>query len=223
MVTLAPELPGALGLVRELARRGIVVSAGHSAATYDEARTAIDAGLTYATHLFNGMSPLDHRAPGVVGAMLADERVTVGMIADGIHVHPAVISLVWRLVGPGRFSAVTDAVAGLGLPDGTSSLAGAPVEVGPTGARSGGRLAGGVLGLDAVVRDLVAFCGASRDDAVGSVTSVPARLLGLSAERGSLSPGSRADITLLTPDLEVAATIVGGTVVHAAPEHVAWA
>jgi N-acetylglucosamine-6-phosphate deacetylase len=215
MVTLAPELPGALDLVRALVARGVVVSAGHSDATYEEAVAGIDAGITYATHLFNGMAPLDHRTPGLIGALLADDRVTVGLIPDGLHVHPAVLRTVWRAVGPARFSAVTDAIAALGLPPGDYPLGGATVTTGPTGAWSGGRLAGSLLALDAAIRNLVRFCGASVAHAVGSVTTVPARVLGLNGERGALRVGSLADLTILTPDLEIAATIVGGCVVHA--------
>jgi N-acetylglucosamine-6-phosphate deacetylase len=223
LVTLAPELPGALELIRALVARGVVVSAGHSAATFEEAAAAIDAGITYATHLFNGMAPLDHRAPGLIGALLADDRVTVGMIADGVHVHPAVVGLVWRLVGSHRFSAVTDAVAALGMPPGAFALGGATLEADSTGVRSGGRLAGGAVGLDAVVRNVVSFTGASVEEAVGTVTSVPAGLLGLDGSRGTVRPGFCADLTLLTRDLDVAATIVRGRVAWADRGLVAWA
>jgi N-acetylglucosamine-6-phosphate deacetylase len=223
IVTLAPELPGALELIPVLAERGVIVSAGHSAATFEEASAAIDAGITYATHLFNGMAPLDHRAPGLIGALLGDDRVTVGMIVDGVHVHPAVIGLVWRLVGSRRFSGVTDAVAALGMPPGAFALGGATVEADATGARSGGRLAGGAVGLDVVARNIASFTGASVEDALGTVTSVPARLLGLGRSRGGIQPGFCADLTLLTSDLRVAATIVGGRVAWADAGLVTWA
>jgi N-acetylglucosamine-6-phosphate deacetylase len=222
-VTLAPELPGALEVIRALAARGVVVSAGHSGATFEVASAAIDAGVTYATHLFNGMAPLDHRAPGLIGALLGDDRVTVGMIVDGVHVHPAVIGLVWRLVGGGRFSGVTDAVAALGMPPGAFALGGATIEADSTAARSAGRLAGGAVGLDAVVRNIATFAGASVAEALGTVTSVPARLLGLGGSRGAVEPGFWADLTLLTSDLRVAATIVRGRVAWSDPGLVAWA
>ena len=180
MVTIAPELPGALELIAVLARRGIVVAIGHTDATFDEARAGIDAGATYATHLFNAMAPLDHRAPGPIAALLADARVTIGLIVDGIHVHPAMIDLVWRTVGRDRVSVVTDAMAALGMPAGRYSLGAVDVEVDAAGAaRTDGRLAGATVGLDAAVTNLQAFTGASAADALATVTTVPSRLLRL--------------------------------------------
>ena len=118
MVTLAPELPGALDLVGVLVARGVVVSAGHSMATIEQARAGFEAGISYGTHIFNAMPPLDHRQPGLAGAILADSRVTAGMIADGIHVHPDIVSLVWKAKGAANTSLVTDAMAALGIDDG---------------------------------------------------------------------------------------------------------
>jgi N-acetylglucosamine-6-phosphate deacetylase len=180
MVTLAPELPGALQLVTSLVRSGVVVSAGHSAATFDEARTGFDAGIRTVTHLFNAMPPLDHRRPGLVGAALADERVTIGLIPDGLHVHPAVCGLVWRAVGPDRLAIVTDAIAGLGMPAGRYQLAGLDCVVDGESARlPGGGLAGSVLAMDRAVRNLAAFAGITEAEALLAATVVPARLLGL--------------------------------------------
>jgi N-acetylglucosamine-6-phosphate deacetylase len=214
LVTLAPELPGAPDLIRALAGRGIVVSAGHSAASLDEASAGIEAGVRYATHLFNGMRELDHREPGVIAALLLDDRVIVGLIPDGVHLHPSIVRLVWRLVGAGRLSAVTDAIASLGMPPGLYPLGGGTVEVDETRAHVDGRLAGSVLSLDQAVRNLVAFTGSSVSDAIGTVTRVPARLLGMERERGSLSVGCAADVVLLDDELAVAFTIVGGRIVH---------
>jgi len=216
MVTLAPELPGALDLIQRLNARGVLVAAGHSEASASEAAAGIEAGLRYATHLFNAMPPLDHRAPGLVGALLADRRVALGLIVDGLHVDPLLIDLVWRLAGPGRLSLVTDAMAALGCGHGTFPLGDAQVTVSDSGARlADGRLAGSVISLDAALRNLVRFTGCAPADALETVTATPARLLRL-ADRGRLRPGARADVVLLTPDLEVAATFVGG-----APTHVA--
>jgi N-acetylglucosamine-6-phosphate deacetylase len=214
LVTLAPELPGATALIRELADRGVVVSVGHSAASLEEAACGIDAGARYATHLFNGMRPLDHREPGLITALLLDERVTVGVIPDGIHVHPELLRLVWRLVGPDRFSVVTDAIAALGMPPGRYVLGGRTVEVDEGRAQLDGRLAGSVLSLDTAVRNIAAFTGCPVAEAIGTVTHVPARLLGITGERGSLSVGGVADLVLLTGELSVAGTIVRGMVVH---------
>jgi N-acetylglucosamine-6-phosphate deacetylase len=181
MVTLAPELPGALAVVEALVGNGVVVSAGHSAATWDQARAGFDAGVRGVTHLFNAMAPLDHREPGIAGAALADERVTVWLIPDGLHVHPGLVGLVRRTVGADRLAVVTDAIAALGMPPGRHSLAGRLVDCDETSARlPDGTLAGSVIGLDAAVRNLAAFAGCSPDEARLAATVVPARLLGLS-------------------------------------------
>lgn len=180
MVTLAPELPRALEVVAALADRGVVVSIGHSEASHDEARSAFDAGARFVTHLFNAMPPLGHREPGIVGAALADERITLGLIPDGLHVHPTVVRLAWRLVGPTRLAVVSDAIAALGMPPGRYRLAGREVVVDERSARlPDGVLAGSVLPLDAAVRNLATFAGIDVAEARRAATDVPARLLGL--------------------------------------------
>jgi len=215
IVTLAPELPGAIELTRELVLRGIVVSIGHTAASAAETQVAFDAGARFVTHLFNAMPALDRRAPGPIGVALADRRVTVGLIADGLHVDPLLVEMVWRSAGPGRVSAVTDAIAALGRPPGRYPLGSVEVTVDDTSARlPDGRLAGSLLSLDRAVRNLRAFTGASIAEAVGSVTSTPAHLLGVGATYGVLAEGRAADLALLTADLEVAATIVGGRLAY---------
>jgi N-acetylglucosamine-6-phosphate deacetylase len=157
------------------------------------------------------MPSVDHRAPGLIVAALEDPRVTVGMIPDGIHVAPPVVALAWRSVGPDRFSVVTDAMAALGKPPGRFRLGTIDVDVDATSARlADGRLAGSIVDIGAAVRNLMTFTGCTAADAVGSVTSVPARLLGLGHERGALGVGSVADVTLLAPDMQIAGTIVGG-------------
>lgn len=180
MVTLAPELPGALGVVALLVGSGVVVSAGHSAATYAQAVAGFDAGIRSVTHLFNAMGRLDHRAPGLVGAALVDQRVTIGLIPDGLHVHPALVAIVRRAVGGDRLAVVSDAIAALGMAPGQYRLAGRDVTCDGTSARlSGGGLAGSVIGLDEAVRNLAAFAGVPLADAALAATDVPARLLGL--------------------------------------------
>lgn len=219
LVTLAPERPGALPLIEELVGRGVIVAIGHTSASADQARAAFDAGVTAVTHLFNAMPGLDHRRPGPVGVGLADPRVTVGLIPDGLHVDPLVVDLVWRLAGPGRVAVVTDAIAALGMPPGRYPLGTVEVLVDDSGARlPDGRLAGSVLSLDRAVRNLRAFTGASIAEAVASVTTTPARLLGVTATHGLLRPGASADVTLMSPDLEVVATFVRGRLAHRAPE-----
>jgi N-acetylglucosamine-6-phosphate deacetylase len=180
MVTLAPELPGALDVVRALVANGVVVSAGHSAATWVQAQAGFDAGIRSVTHLFNAMAKLDHREPGLPGAALADDRVTIGLIPDGLHVHPGLVALVRRTVGPDRLAVVTDAIAALGMPPGEHRLAGRHVIVDETSCRlPDGTLAGTLIGLDAAVRNLADFATCSIEEARLATTAVPARLLGL--------------------------------------------
>lgn len=227
IVTIAPELTGALDLISELAARGVVVSIGHSNATLEEARAGIEAGASYATHLFNAMPPLDHRTPGIAAAVLGDERVTVGMIPDTIHIHPTVLDLAYRIAGLERFSIVTDAMAALGMPHGNFRLGARDVTVDETGCRlPDGLLAGSNLRLDTGVRNLAAATGLGVETAVAAATSVPARLLGLT-DRGRITPGAHADLTIVTPDFETAGTIIDGRLVWAGPalepQVAAWA
>jgi len=211
MATIAPELPGAADLMRELVARGVTVSAGHSAADHDQAVAGFDAGATYVTHLFNAMPPLGHRAPGLAGAALVDPRVTLGLIADGVHVHPAVVRLVAAAAGPGRLSLVTDATAALGMPVGRYQLGGRDVVLDRSSVRlaGDGRLAGSALSADQALRRFRSITGWGAAETLGTMTSVPARLLRL-ADRGALRVGGRGDFTLFTPDLDVVATFVGG-------------
>ncbi len=218
LVTLAPELPGALAIVALLSGRGVLVSAGHSAATFDQAKAGIDAGIRYGTHLFNAMPTLQHREPGLPGALLTDPRATVGLIADGVHTHPAIVSLAWQALGSRRLSLVTDAMAALGMPAGTHRLGDFDVNVDATSARlADGTLAGSVLSLDQALRTLVAMTGCSLDDALPTMTSTAARAIGVDRERGRLAPGAVGDVVLLSPDLHVRTTIVGGDIVYVAP------
>jgi N-acetylglucosamine-6-phosphate deacetylase len=215
LVTLAPELPGALEAIRTLRKRGVVVSAGHSMATVEEAKAGFQAGITYGTHLFNAMPPLEHREPGLAGALLAERNVMVGLIADGIHLHPDIVALSWRAKGHEHLSLVTDAMAALGMPPGDYKLGESVVTVNGTSARlPDGRLAGSLLSLDQAIRNVVAFAGCDPAEAVISATAVPARLLGVEAQRGEIAPGLRADLVLLTHDLQVNATFVVGEMVY---------
>lgn len=218
LVTLAPELPGALDIIQRLSERGIAVSAGHSIAAFDEAQAGVQAGLTYATHLFNAMPPLDHREPGLVGAALSETAITTGLIVDAIHVHPSMVAVAYRSKGAARFSLVTDAMAALGMSPGHYVLGDFEVTVDETSARlADGRLAGSVLSLDQAVRNLMAFTGCSLAEALATVTTTPARLLNLS-DRGRLAPGCRADLVVLDADHQVTQTIIGGEVVYTAAE-----
>lgn len=220
ILTLAPELPRGLDVIRLLSRRGVVAAVGHTDADAATAAAAIDAGARYATHLFNAMPPFRHRMPGAVGALLADARVTVGLILDRHHLDPIVVSLVERMAH-GRVSLVSDAIAALGLGDGSHRLGGMTVEVLDGAARlPNGTLAGSATPLDVCLRSFAAMTRAP-EEAIGAVTSVPARLLGLDDGRGALMIGGRADVVLLDAELEVQATIIGGEVAYAV-EALGW-
>lgn len=213
IVTLAPELAGGLELIRLLVGRGVVVAIGHTDASQAEARAAFDAGASAVTHLTNAMAKdLDG---GVGGAALADRRVTVGVIADGLHMEPDIVATAWRAAGAGRVALVTDAIAALGMPPGRYPLGSMAVTVDASSARlDDGRLAGSILSLDQAVRNVRTFTGASIGEAVAAVTTTPARLLGLESRFGVLAGGAAADVTLLTSDLSIAATIVGGRLAY---------
>lgn len=214
LVTLAPELQGADKVIAALLERGVIVSAGHSMATYEQGTTAFNAGISYSTHLFNAMPPLDHREPGLPLAALDQPRVTTGIIADGIHVHPAMVALAWKLKGQQHLNLVTDAMAALGMPPGQFMLGDHRVISDGKSARlPDGRLAGSVLSLDEAVRNLIAFTGCNLEEAIATVTSTPARLLNMGA---SIEPGQPANLVLLNSSLEVVATIVQGEVCYGA-------
>jgi len=218
MVTLAPELPGAAEVIGALAERGVVVAAGHTDATAACARAAVDAGVRAVTHLFNAMAPMHPREPGLAGAVLAGLPVVAGVIVDGHHVAHEMIRLAWRALGPRRRLLVSDATAGLGAPAGRYRLGDAEIASDGQAVRTpGGALGGSACGLDACVRNVVAYTGCAPADAVAAVTSVPASLLE-TAERGSLRPGAAADLVLLDPDLRVAMTVVGGVVAYRRPD-----
>ena len=217
LVTLAPELPGALEVIAALSSRGVLVSEGHTMANYDQAVAGFDAGARFGTHLFNAMPALGHRDPGLPGALLTDDRVTVGFIADGVHTHPSVIKLVWRVLGSERLNLVTDAMAALGMPAGKHVLGDYEVIVDATSARlADGTLAGSILSLDQAVRNLVAVAGCTLAEALPTVTTTPARAIGLDGERGRIEPGHVADMVLLSRDLRVRTTITEGKVAYRA-------
>jgi len=211
LVTLAPERPGALDLIRRLRAQGITVSLGHTNATAAELRAGIDAGATMVTHLFNAMSPFTHRAPGAAGAALTDERVVAGLIADGVHVDPLAIKLALAAKGCGGIALVTDATAAAGLGPGRHQLGGVEIISDGRAARLAANpstLAGSTLILDQALRNFVAFTGAPSGDALATATSVPACLLGL-VDRGRLTSESRADLVLLSETLRVETTFFG--------------
>ena len=199
MVTLAPELPGALVAIPELVAAGVVVAVGHSDATYDETRAALEAGATAGTHLFNAMPPLHHREPGPVAALL-ESSAYLELVADGVHVHPAVLALAWRA---GRTALVTDAMAAAGAADGEYTLGSLSVVVRNGEARlPSGAIAASTATLASSLRYATSMAGVPLPDALAAVTSTPAAMLGLEGV-GDLAPGSYADLVELSDDLEV--------------------
>ncbi|MDQ4086340.1 MAG: N-acetylglucosamine-6-phosphate deacetylase [Actinomycetota bacterium] len=215
MVTLAPELDGGLSAVRRVVDAGALAAVGHTDADYEVTAAAVDAGASVATHLFNAMPPLHHRAPGPVAALLEDSRVTVELINDGAHLHDAVVTLTIRSVGPGRVAFVTDAMAAAGSGDGRYRLAGRPVTVRDGVARlaEGGSIAGSTLTADTAVRRAVR-CGVDIVDAVSAAATTPARLLGLQGVTGAIDPGLAADLVVLDDDLRVDAVMCRGRWLH---------
>src|SRR5690349_5498594 len=209
-MTVAPELPKAEYLVGEAARRGICVSVGHSDSALEPVQAAIAAGARHATHTFNAMRPLDHRDPGILAAVLADDRLTADIIADGIHVHPEVVELFLRAKGPERAVLITDAISATGMGDGRYRLGSFEVEVRGQRCEYQGKLAGSVLTLDRAVRNVMDFAGWDLADAVRAATLNPARVAGVAGRKGTLTPGADADIVVLTPRGEVVRTIVAG-------------
>ncbi|MEV5733766.1 N-acetylglucosamine-6-phosphate deacetylase [Streptomyces sp. NPDC052292] len=205
MVTLATELPGGIDSVRLLAEHGVIAAVGHTDATYEQTVAAVDAGATVATHLFNAMPPLGHRAPGPIAALLEDERVTVELINDGTHLHPAALELAFRHAGAGRVAFITDAMDAAGIGDGRYMLGPLEVEVSEGVARlvHGGSIAGSTLTLDRAFKRAVTVDGLPVPDAVTALSANPARLLGMSDRIGSLEPGKDADLVLLDADFDL--------------------
>jgi N-acetylglucosamine-6-phosphate deacetylase len=214
VMTLAPELPGsekAAELIREI---GAVASIGHTDATYEETLRALDAGFSKGTHLYNAMSSFEHRAPGAVGALLTDDRVRAGIIADGVHVHEGALRLAYREKGPGGLALVTDAMEAAGMDEGEYELSGRRVRLENDAVRlPDGTLAGSVLTIDQAVRNAVEFLGIPLEDAVRMASETPARILGLS-EKGRVAPGADADLVVLSAEGMVEETIVAGETVY---------
>lgn len=218
MVTLAPELPGSNAAIRRFVEADVVVAVGHTNASYEQTHHAIALGATVGTHLFNAMPPLHHREPGPALALLADQRVTVELIADGVHVHPDVVRTVIQWVGPDRVAVVTDAIAAAGYGDGAYRLGSVPIDVesGVARVRGTSTIAGSTATMDQLFRAVAGLGGDTETDrdaallaAVQTTSTTPARALRLDRV-GSLRPGYDADLVVLEGDLQIRAIMRHG-------------
>ena len=214
LFTIAPEMPGALDCIREVTQKtNLRVSMGHTAANYEEAKAGIEAGVRHATHLFNAMTPLNHRDPGVVGAALADDRVMTGMIADTFHISADLFGLVAKVKGD-NLILITDCTRAGGLADGVYTLGGQPIYVKGIECRlKDGTIAGSVLRLNNAVRNVRAHTNLPLEQIVRMASLNPARAIGVADRKGSLEKGTDADIILTDPDFQVQRTIIGGETV----------
>jgi len=214
LITLAPEYPANRELIRYAIAHGAAVAAGHTRATYEQMREAVRLGVNQATHLFNGMNPLHHREPGAVGAALTLDELACQVIADNIHIHPAVLKLAARAKGAEGVLLVTDAMSGAGMPAGDYMLGGLAVMVRQGVARvADGALAGSTLTLERGLSNFMAATGWTLAQALPAATRAPARAIGLGARKGDIAPGYDADLVALDPAGQVALTVVGGAAV----------
>ncbi len=217
MISVAPEVEANRELIGFARSRGAAVAVGHSSANYEQVAEAVKLGVNQSTHTFNQMAGLHHRKPGTVGAALLLDEIYAQFIADGIHLHPAIVDMIVRLKSPKKAVLITDAIRGAGMPDGDYELGGQAIVVKDGAVRlADGTLAGSCLTMDAGVRNLVAFAGVCACEAIEMATLTPARSIGVSDRKGSLERGKDADVVLLDEDLNVVSTIVLGEVVYRA-------
>jgi N-acetylglucosamine-6-phosphate deacetylase len=211
LVTLAPELEGALEFIKSVRSKGVHVSLGHSNATFEETLWAIELGASQATHSFNAMRDFNHREPGILGAILTDSRVWAEIIADGVHVHPAVIDILIRCKGTRRTLLITDAITATGMPDGQYQLGELTVKVVQGVCRNlEGNLAGSTLTQDRALRNVIQWSKTPLEEAIPLCTVNPAEAIGIDSSKGSLEPGKDADLVVLDENLEVHATLSSG-------------
>lgn len=213
MLTIAPELNGAEELITEASRRGVCVSIGHSDADVESARRGIKAGARHATHTFNAMRPLDHREPGILGEVLTNQELSADVIADGVHVDPHIVDLLFRAKGTDNFVLITDAISATGMPEGRYFLGTVEVEVKDGRCTRDGKLAGSVLTLDRAVRNAMKFANLDLQRAVQAATRNPAKAT-RTANKGVIEVGADADFVILTDTGEVRATVIGGELVQ---------
>ena len=210
LMTIAPEVEGAIEVIREASRRGVAISLGHSDASWDQTRAAVAAGARHATHTFNAMRPLSHRDPGILGVVLTDAALSADIILDGIHVHPAMAKLFMQMKGPERAVLISDGLSATGMPEGRYRLGLLEVEVHGGKCLAGQTLAGSVLTLDRGVRNAMKFANLDGQQALRAATLNPAQILGVGSQAGTLAPGMPADIVILSRDYKVIQTMVRG-------------
>lgn len=216
IVTLAPELPGAPAMIRRLVEAGVTVSIGHTDATYEQACEAIQLGATHMTHCFNAMRPLHHRNPGPIAAIAKDPKVRGELIADGVHVHPAMMNVLVRALGPERTIVITDALAAAGIDDPTFDFAGQPAHVICGAARlADGTLTGSVLTMDQALRNMLEMTNSTLSEAVGMLTTNPAHAVRVADRKGCLQTGYDADLLIFDSSLNLQATICCGILAFA--------
>ncbi len=216
LITLAPEYGESLSFIPYLVEQGVTVSIGHSDADASIVEAAVMAGATHVTHLFNGMSPLHHREPGVAGAALLHDELAVELICDGLHLHPKTVELVYRAKPHDRIVLITDACEAAGCPNGSYMLGNLPiiVEDGKAVLRDGGSLAGSCLTLDRALANTIDYTGMPLEKILPGLTINPARQIGVAQRKGSIEQGKDADVVLMNADYSVARTYVGGVCVY---------
>ena len=216
LITLAPELPGAAPVIRRLVEGGVTVSIGHTDATFEQTLEAIERGITHITHCCNAMRPLLHREPGPLGAVALSPQVTGELIVDGVHVHPAMVTVINKTLGADRTIVITDAQAGAGKEGATFEFAGQPAHVERGAARlADGTITGSVLTMDQALRNTLRMMPVSLSEAVGMLTLNPARSIHVDNHKGRLQPSYDADLLLFSPDLTLQATFCRGKLAYA--------
>jgi N-acetylglucosamine-6-phosphate deacetylase len=219
LITVAPELPGAAAMIRRLVDAGVTVSMGHTDATYEQAKEAIKLGVTHVTHCFNAMRPLLHRAPGPLAALVEADWVRGELIADGVHVHPAAMYALVKMLGPERTIVITDALAGAGLADATFEFAGQPAHVIHGAAHlEDGTITGSVLTMDQALRNILLMTGVSLPQTSGMLSFNPALPAQVAGRKGCLQAGYDADLTIFDQSMTLQATLCHGEVAYATDE-----
>lgn len=214
-MTVAPEMDPGLELIRTASAAGIQISIGHSDATAEQTKAAVDAGALQATHVFNAMRPFHQREPGILGVVLTDDRVSCEVISDGIHVHRTALELLWRIKGSHRTILITDGLSAVGMEDGQYPLGDKTIVVLQGECRDlDGTLAGSTLTLDRAVRNVVDWLGAPLEDALAAASATPARAMQLASGKGVIAPGADADLIFLDAKFQVMKTMVAGRIVY---------